>query len=97
MVACGGIAVKNPLIVQCYADVLGSEIFVADLQNAAANGAGVTAAAAAGLYPTLTDAIERMSTRDFRRYTPNPENKPAYDALYARYMRLARQTMEDAE
>ena len=97
VVACGGIAVKNPLIVQCYADVLGSEIFVADLQNAAANGAGVTAAAAAGLYPTLTEAIERMSTRDFRRYTPNPENKPAYDALYARYMRLARQTMEDAE
>lgn len=97
IVACGGIAVKNPLLVQCYADVLGQEILVSDMQNAAANGAGVTAAAAAGLYPTLAEAMERMSTKTFRRYTPNAANKPGYDALYARYMKLARQTMEDAQ
>lgn len=97
IVACGGIAVKNPQLVQCYADIFGREIYVSALQNAAANGAGVLAATAAGAYPTLAQAMDAMSTKEFRAYTPNPDNKPAYDALFARYQRLCRETMEDAE
>lgn len=96
IVACGGIAVKNPRLVQVYADLFGRELEVSSLQNAAANGAGVTAAAAAGLYGSLEEAIERMSPKQFTRYAPNPAFKLAYDALYARYLRLGGQTMADA-
>ena len=97
IVACGGIAVKNPHLVQCYADIFGREIYVSAMQNAAANGAGVLAAVAAGLYPTLAQAMDAMSAKEFTTYTPNPANKRAYDALFARYQRLCQETIEDAK
>ncbi len=96
VIACGGTAVKNPDIVQCYADLLGREILVAPLENAAANGCGVLAAAAAGLYPTLSDAIDAMCTGTSARYTPTQAFHPAYDCLYARYRRLGEQALADA-
>lgn len=97
IISCGGIAVKNPDLVQCFADIFGREILVSNMENAAANGSGVLAAKSAGLYETLDEAIAAMSTAKFRCYTPNAAYKPAYDKLFARYLKLGQQTLADAE
>ena len=65
---CGGIAGKNPLLVQCYADILGRELAVSTLPNSAAAGAAITAAAAAGLYPSLQDASHARYATLYARY-----------------------------
>lgn len=85
---CGGIAGKNPLLVQCYADILGRELAVSTLPNSAAAGAAICAAAAAGLYPSLEAAMDRLSPKEFVHYLPNMENHLRYAPLYERYQKM---------
>lgn len=85
---CGGIASKNPLLVQCYANILGRELHVSSLPNSAAAGAAIGAAAATDLYATLDDAMESMSCRTFTSYKPDMEAHAAYEPLYARYLEM---------
>lgn len=82
--ACGGIVGKNPLLMQIYADVLGIPIKTSLCPQVPALGAAINAASAAG----ITDAVEKMSVKDFKVYTPNPENRAAYDRLYREYLLL---------
>lgn len=86
--ATGGIAVRNPLFMQILTDVLGREIAVAAVGQSAALGSAIYGAAAAGIYPTLQEAAERMSCRDFIRYRPDAENVGRYRTLYLQYRRL---------
>lgn len=85
---CGGIAGRNPLLVQCYADILGRDFKVSLLPNSASAGAAIGAAAAAGVYPTLEAAMDALSSREGIVYTANMENHKAYEPLYARYKKL---------
>ena len=48
VVCCGGIAEKNPLFMQIYADVLGSPMHLAGSPQTPALGAAISAAVAAG-------------------------------------------------
>ena len=63
VVCCGGIAEKNDLFMQIYADVLGQPMLIAGSPQAPALGAAisaaVTAGAAAGGYDSWTDAQSR--------------------------------------
>lgn len=90
--ACGGIATKNPLLVQCYSDVLNRPLEVSALPNSAATGAAITAAAAAGRqnggYDTLAEAIAAMRTGSFLSYRPNPAYVPGYERQYTTYCRM---------
>ncbi len=90
VVAAGGIAQKDELMMQIYADVIGKEIHIAGSSQAGARGSAVYAAAAAGLYPTLADAVAALSIPDSRTYYPNAENMEKYHTLYAEYQRLYR-------
>ncbi len=85
---CGGIAAKNPLLVQCYADILGRDLQVSLLPNSAAAGAAIGAAAAAGVYASLQAAMERLSSREFVPYTADMRKHAAYEPLYRRYVAL---------
>ena len=53
-----------------------------------AAGAAITAAAAAGLYPSLQDAMAQLSQKQFIHYQPNMENHARYAPLYARYQQM---------
>lgn len=86
--ACGGIAVKNPLMMQIYADVLRREICVVDEPYVGARGSAIYAAAAAGLYPDLKAAICAMSCKKEKLYRPDPQSSRVYDLLYAEYLKL---------
>lgn len=87
IVACGGIANKNPFMMQMYADVLGKPIRVSRNTQAAALGAAIMAASAAG-EGDIRQAVERMADRESRLYTPDPARQAAYETLYREYARL---------
>jgi L-ribulokinase len=86
--ACGGLAQKNPLLLQIYADVTGRSIQVAASEQTCALGAAMHGAVAAGAYPDIHAAARQMVRPSTQVYRPNPAQKPVYDQLYAQYTRL---------
>ncbi len=84
----GGIARKNQVLMQMYADILGREIGVMEAEQTAALGAAVYAAAAAGAFQTVENAVEKLADHPVRTYYPDPENHRLYDVLYEQYSRL---------
>jgi L-ribulokinase len=92
VVCCGGIAEKNPLFMQIYADVLGSPMHIAGSPQTPALGAAiaaaVTAGAKAGGYDRFEDAQARMTSLAPRAYEPDPAAHEVYDELFDLYREL---------
>lgn len=92
IIASGGIAEKNPLLMQIYADVLKREIMVSDTDQTAALGSAVYASVAAGAqaggYDTIWEAVSRMSHLKDIVYRPDAERAKRYDTLYEVYSEL---------
>ena len=90
--AAGGIAVKNPFIMQIYADVTGLEFRIAGSAQCPSLGGAIFAAYAAGSeaggYDSLDDAANAMGSLSDKVYRPIPENQAVYDRLYAEYALL---------
>jgi L-ribulokinase len=88
LVAAGGLAEKNALLVQIYADVTGKPIYLAGSAQAPALGAAMHAAVAAGIYPTIKDAARVMGKLNDTEVPPIAEHRAVYDQLYADYKTL---------
>jgi L-ribulokinase len=92
VVCCGGIAEKNEVFMQIYADVIGQPMLIAGSPQTPALGsavaAAVTAGAAAGGYATWTEAQDRMTTLKDKRFEPRADARRVYDELYAIYREL---------
>jgi L-ribulokinase len=92
VVCCGGIAEKNDLFMQIYADVLGRPMLLAGSPQTPALGAALSAAVAAGAevggHETFGAAQAAMTTLKERRFLPDPEAKAVYDELYGMYGEL---------
>jgi L-ribulokinase len=92
VVCCGGIAEKNDLFMQIYADVLGQPMLVAGSPQTPALGAAVSAAVtagrAAGGYDDWTTAQARMTTLKEKRFEPRTDARAVYDELYGIYREL---------
>ena len=90
--ASGGIAQKNPAVMQIYADILGMEIRVGASKEGPALGSAIYAAAAAGTemggYADIFAASEAMGALSDTVYRPDPANRRVYDALYREYLAL---------
>ena len=84
----GGIAHKNPFLMQIYADVLGREISLCQSTQAGALGSAIYAAVAAGAHPDIATAAAAMGSPVVQTYTPNLENQKAYEKLYKDYVNL---------
>jgi L-ribulokinase len=92
LTGCGGLAERNPLLMQIYADVTERTIRVARSSQATAVGCAihgaVVAGGAAGGYETYGEAIAAMGGVKETEYAPNPEASATYRRLYAEYQRL---------
>jgi L-ribulokinase len=88
VVCAGGIAEKNPLLMQIYADVTGCTMRVAGSAQACALGAAISAAVRAGAYPDFPSAQKAMTRLKRIRYASKAGNRKIYDRLYAEYRRL---------
>lgn len=86
--ACGGLAQKNPLLLQIYADVTGRPIKVAASEQTCALGAAMHAAVAAGVYPDIRAAAGKIARVRKQDHRPNARATRVYDRLYAEYTRL---------
>ena len=88
VVCCGGIAEKNALFMQIYADVLGRPMLIAGSSQTTAVGAAISAAVAAGRYATFEAAQERMTSLKAKRFNPQRAARAVYDELYGMYREL---------
>ena len=88
ILAGGGIAKKDPFMMQIYADVFGKEIQIAEATQVGALGSAVCAAVAGGIFPTIQAAADVIASRPDRSYQPNREAHEIYQKLYAEYIRL---------
>lgn len=88
VVACGGVAKKNALLMQIYADVFGRPIGVVRSAQAPALGSAMFAAVAAGAYPDIASAAAEMGGLDPVTYQPDEEHHRIYEELYGIYLEL---------
>jgi L-ribulokinase len=92
VVNCGGIAEKNPLVMQIYADVIGLEMKVARSAQTCALGSAiagaVAAGAAAGGFKDFASAQTAICGVKIRSYKPDPARRKIYDELYPLYGKL---------
>lgn len=88
VIGLGGVAKKSPLVMQTMADVLDMPIKVAKSEQAPALGAAMYAATAAGIYPSVADAIAHMGNGFDQVYQPRPENRSNYQRKYQKYLQL---------
>ena len=95
VIGVGGIALKSPFVMQTMADVLGKPIRVCRTDQACALGSAMFAATAAGLYPSVEDAVAAMGSGFAREYRPVPEHTLAYAPLYEKYLKLGAFTEQE--
>jgi L-ribulokinase len=89
LVMTGGLAERNPLLMQLLADITNRELEVPNVRHASGRGAAMHAAVASDVVTDFAQAVERYGTREVRRYSPRPENRALYDELYGMYSRLS--------
>lgn len=88
IIAAGGLPEKNALLKQIYADVTGRPFKLAGSSQAPALGSAMHAAVAAGIYPNIEAAAEKMGKLKDEVVNPIPENQSIYNLLYAEYETL---------
>jgi L-ribulokinase len=92
VICCGGVAEKNALLMQIYADVLGLPMEVAGSPQACALGSAVAAAVLAGPklggHASFAEAQAAMTSLKAISYQPNPARQKIYDDLYRLYRQL---------
>jgi len=89
IVCCGGLAKKNPLLMQIFSDVTGREMRISASDQAPALGsamfAAVAAGKAAGGYDSIQDAAASMAHLADEVYRPSEDNHRLYEDIYAEY------------
>jgi L-ribulokinase len=88
VVNCGGIAEKNPLVMQIYADVTGRPMKVSRSGQTCALGAAIAGAVVAGAYRDYPEAQRRMTGLKSKVYRPNARAHAVYRELYDIYRKL---------
>lgn len=86
--ASGGVAQKNALAMQIYADVLQMPVHIANAAQGPAMGSAIFAAVAAGVYPDAAQAARVMGGVKNAAYVPDADHAAVYEKLYQEYRRL---------
>ncbi len=92
VINCGGIAEKNPVAMQIYADVIGRPMKVSRSSQTCALGAAIAGAVAAGKaaggHADVAAAQKAMTGLKKKVYTPNVRAHAVYTELYRLYRQL---------
>ncbi|MGN0802012.1 MAG: FGGY-family carbohydrate kinase [Candidatus Faecivicinus sp.] len=86
----GGIAGKNPLLMEQYASLLNLPVEVGQVAEGPAMGSAIFAAVAAELHPDLEAAHARMGVHSFARFLPDAAHRGEYARVRRRGERLRR-------
>jgi len=92
VVNCGGIAEKNPTVMQIYADVTGRPMKISRSEQTCALGAAIAGAVVAGKkaggHSSFATAQKAMTGLKQRAFRPDPKAHAVYRELYALYHKL---------
>ncbi|MCX7867551.1 MAG: ribulokinase [Limisphaera sp.] len=88
IINCGGIAEKNPLVMQIYADVTGRPMKISRSAQTCALGAAIAGAVVAGVHKDYASAQKAMTGLKPRVFKPNPAAHEVYQKLYPLYRTL---------
>ena len=88
IVNCGGIAEKNPVVMQIYADVTGRPMKVSRSAQTCALGSAIAGAVVAGAYISYADAQKAMTGVKAKVFKPDAKAHAVYRELYALYRQL---------
>ncbi|MCK4262206.1 ribulokinase, partial [bacterium] len=92
VINCGGIAERNPFLMQIYADIIGRPMKLSGSSQTCALGAAMFGAVAAGKenggYERVEEAQAAMSTLKETVYYPIRESQEIYQRLFALYQEL---------
>lgn len=93
--ATGGIPLKNPFMMQMYADVLGKMVRIVSSTQGGAKGSAILASAACGAFSSIAEATAVIADRWEKAYYPQKENTEIYGKLYAQYRRVSAYFAQD--
>ena len=88
VIAIGGVAKKNPYVMQIVADVLNMPIKVASSDQTCALGSAMAAAVVAGVYKNVPEAQKAMGSGFEKEYKPDPVRAKKYETLFNKYKKL---------
>lgn len=88
VVNCGGIAEKNPLVMQIYADVCNRPMKISRSAQSCALGAAIFGAVAGGGYRSVAAAQRKMTGTKSKVFRPRKKAAATYAQLYPLYRRL---------
>jgi L-ribulokinase len=88
VVNCGGIAEKNPVVMQIYADVTGRPMKISRSAQTCALGAAIAGAVVAGAHKNYAAAQKAMTGLKPRVFKPDPKAHAVYRELYPLYRKL---------
>jgi L-ribulokinase len=88
VVNCGGIAEKNPFVMQIYADVCNRPMKISRSPQTCALGAAIFGAVVGGAYKRVEQAQRKMTGVKDTVYTPIKKHVQVYAELYPLYRRL---------
>jgi len=86
-IAAGGL-IKNKYVMQVYANILNRPIHIIKSEQGPALGSAIHAAVAAGQYPDITIASEKMGGIVRDAYLPKIETVQIYNDLFSQYSKL---------
>ena len=90
VIAIGGVAKKNPFVMQIVADVLNMPIRVAGSDQTCALGAAMAASVVAGIHADIPSAQKAMGSGYEKEYKPDPVRSAKYLMLFEKYKALGR-------
>lgn len=88
IIACGGIAEKNPLVMQIYADVCNRPIKISRSAQTCALGAAIFGAVVGRAHKTVSVAQKAMTGVKSEVYRPNAKSAKVYARLFGLYCTL---------
>jgi L-ribulokinase len=88
VIAIGGVAKKNPFVMQIVADILNMPIKVISSDQTCALGSAMAAAVVAGVYKDIPSAQKAMGGGFEKEYHPDPSRAKKYESLFIKYKEL---------
>jgi len=92
VINCGGIAAKNPMVMQIYADVMGRPLKISRSAQTCALGSAIAGAVVAGKknggYDDFASAVRMMTGTQPRVFKPIARNVKVYNRLYKLYRQM---------
>jgi L-ribulokinase len=88
VIAIGGVAKKNPYVMQIVSDVLNMPIKAARSEQTCALGSAMAASVVAGVHKDIPAAQKAMGSGFEKEYKPDPARAKIYEELFVKYKKL---------